>query len=77
MAPYRMMVLLCLVLSLAASRSSYVAAARIGESMKMKNRKSLGFKDSLISGYLPKAETEASTAPLARASAAELFEREM
>ncbi|KAG2322633.1 hypothetical protein Bca52824_015846 [Brassica carinata] len=66
MAPYRMMVLLCLVLSLAASRSSYVAAARIGESMKMKNRKSLGFKDSLISGYLPKGVPIPPSAPSKR-----------
>ncbi|KAF3526428.1 hypothetical protein F2Q69_00051116 [Brassica cretica] len=54
MAPCRTMVLLCLVLFLAASSSSYVAAARIGATVEMKNRKSLGFKDSLISGYLPK-----------------------
>lgn len=54
MAQCRMMVLLCLVLFLAASSSSYVAAARIGVTVEMKNRKSLGFKDSLISGYLPK-----------------------
>ncbi|RID55567.1 hypothetical protein BRARA_G02820 [Brassica rapa] len=55
MAPCRTMVLLCLVLFLAASSSSYVAAARIRATVEMKDRKSLGFKDSLISGYLPKA----------------------
>ncbi|KAF8053339.1 hypothetical protein N665_1427s0003 [Sinapis alba] len=65
MAPCRMMVLLCLLLFLAAS-SSCANAARTGAMVEMKNRKSLGFKDSLISGYLPKGVPIPPSAPSKR-----------
>ncbi|CAH8363890.1 unnamed protein product [Eruca vesicaria subsp. sativa] len=65
MAPCRRMVLLCLVLFLAASSSS-VAATRIGATVEMKDMKSLGFKDTVISGYLPKGIPIPPSAPSKR-----------
>ncbi|CAN8236111.1 unnamed protein product [Cochlearia groenlandica] len=47
----RTMFLLCLVLFLAESGS---CVARIGATVEMKNRKSLGFRYNHIFGYLPK-----------------------
>ncbi|XP_018469249.1 protein IDA-like [Raphanus sativus] len=62
MAPSRTVVVLCLLLFLAASSTS----ARIGATVDMKNRKSLGFKDSYIFGYLPKGVPIPPSAPSKR-----------